>query len=292
MLPTALGDSRQDFPLIKLIRSDFSGLMGMLLVATIGVLLAGCSVAPQAESGGKVTEYTAILATLEASRREIRELSGDIAELRKEIAGIRSGTGVVAQAPAPAPLPPAVTEVRLTKTSAVLGSASAQLAIVEFTDYECPFCERFNTSVLPLLKSNYLDKGTVKIISRNFPLAFHANARGAALAATCAAEQGAYAAMRAGLFAAHQALRPELYTKLAGDSGLDMTRFAACTNDAANARRIQDDFDYASSLGVSGTPSFFIGRIAGDKLVDVVPLVGALPYESFAAAIDSMLPEG
>ncbi len=278
--------------MIKLIRSFSFLLMRVLSVATTGLLLVGCSVAPRTESGGHVTEYTAILATLEAARREIRDLSGDVAELRKEIAGVRAGTGAVAQVPPAAPPAPVVTEVRLARTSVVLGSASAKLAIVEFTDYECPFCDRFNKSVLPQLKSNYIDKGTVKIISRNFPLAFHANARGAALAATCAADQGAYEAMRAGLFASHQALSPALYTKLAGDSRLDMTRFELCIKDAANAQRIQDDVDYAGSLGVSGTPSFFIGRIQGDKLVDVVPLVGALPYESFSAAIDPMLTGG
>ncbi len=288
----ALAHLGEDFSLIKSIRTPLPLLIRVLSVATGGLLLAGCTVTPRAASGGSVTEYTAILATLEATRREIRDLSGDVAELRKEIAGVRAGSGAVAQAPPAAPPAPVVTEVRLARTSVVLGSANAKLAIVEFTDYECPFCDRFNKSVLPQLKSNYIDKGTVKIISRNFPLAFHANARGAALAATCAADQGAYEAMRAGLFASHQALSPALYTKLAGDSGLDMTRFELCIKDAANAQRIQDDIDYAGSLGVSGTPSFFIGRVEGDKLVGVVPLVGALPYESFAAVIDRLLTGG
>jgi len=288
----ALAHLGEDFSLIKSIRTPLPLLIRVLSVATGGLLLAGCTVTPRAAAGGSVTEYTAILATLEATRREIRDLSGDVAELRKEIAGVRAGSGAVAQAPPAAPPAPVVTEVRLARTSVVLGSANAKLAIVEFTDYECPFCDRFNKSVLPQLKSNYIDKGTVKIISRNFPLAFHANARGAALAATCAADQGAYEAMRAGLFASHQALSPALYTKLAGDSGLDMTRFELCIKDAANAQRIQDDIDYAGSLGVSGTPSFFIGRVEGDKLVGVVPLVGALPYESFAAVIDRLLTGG
>jgi protein-disulfide isomerase len=255
----------------------------MVLVA---FLLAGCSQDGGEAERGQVSEYAAILASLEASRNEVRQLRGDIAELRQEVNGLRAG-GVAAPAAAAEPTP-TVAEVSLTKSSPVIGASDAKLAIIEFTDYQCPFCGRFNDNVLPQLVENYVKTGAVKIIARDYPLDFHANARPAALAANCAAQQGAYEPMRAGLFAAQQNLGPDLYQQIAEANGLDITRFNDCVNEPKNEQHISEDISYANTLGVSGTPSFFIGRIEGDKLVDVTALVGALPYESFSTVITDL----
>jgi protein-disulfide isomerase len=254
----------------------------------IGLLLAACGRSDSPRPGGEVTEYTAILATLEATRRDVHDLRDDIAALRKDVSALQSrAAGAPAAAPAEPP-GPHVSELALDPGSPVVGSADAKVAMVEFTDYQCPFCARFEEHSLPRIKASYVDTGKLKIIVRDLPLDFHENAVGAALAAKCAAAQGAYEPVRQGLFANQQSLGPPLYKQLAEKSKLDMGKFDACLGDAANAEAIRADSTYAASIGVTGTPSFFIGRVEGNKLVDVQTLVGAQPFETFAAIIDKL----
>jgi protein-disulfide isomerase len=262
-----------------------SGIFAGIFMASI--LLGGCNQGAQAPaSNNGVTEYTAILASIEAMRRDVRDMRGDIAGLKQEVGALK--TVAPAQAAA-APSGPNVSEVQLGGDSPVLGADSAKVAIVEFTDYECPFCVRFDRQVLPRLKSSYLDSGKVKLITRDMPLEFHTHAASAALAAHCANTQGGYAAMRTGIFSNSQSLGMDLYRKLATDNKLDVKALEKCMQDPALADKIRKDAGYASTLGVTGTPTFFIGKLEGDKVVDVKGLVGALPYESFAAVIDRML---
>jgi protein-disulfide isomerase len=249
----------------------------------MALLLGACRQSDSPRPGGEVSEYTAILATLEATRRDVHDLRDDIAALRNDVNALQSGTAAAAEPPGPR-----VSELELDATSPVVGSADAKLAMVEFTDYECPFCARFDEHSLPRIKASYVDTGKLKLIVRDLPLEFHANAVGAALAANCAAEQGAYESVRQGLFANQQNLGPPLYKQLAETSKLDLRRFDACLGDAAGVEAVRADSAYAASLGITGTPSFFIGRIEGDKLIEVQSLIGAQPFESFAAIIDGL----
>jgi protein-disulfide isomerase len=262
----------------------FIGMLGM------AVALSACDRDrdnPPPNNG--VSEYTAILAGIDAMRREMHEMRGDIAALKQDIDKLRTQPPP-AQAAAPAAPPvPRVSELQLDNDDPAIGSKDAGLAIVEFTDYECPFCTRFDQQTLPRLKASYIDTGKVRLITRDMPLVFHSNAAGAALAANCAAEQNGYQAMRTGLFSNTQSLGQALFRKLATDNKLDVAALETCMQDPARADEIRKDARYAASLGVTGTPTFFIGRVKGDKVVDVKSLVGALPFESFATVIDSML---
>lgn len=267
----------------------FSTLTKITISLTTLLMLASCYQSPP-QSNNAISEYTALLANMEAIRKDVNELRTDIAVLRKEINTRQQPSPSAAAVPAAQPAPAlVVSELLLDEDDPVLGSDDAKLAIVEFTDYECPFCGKFNDQTLSRLVTDYVDSGKVQLITRDLPLNFHANAIDAALVANCAGEQGAYEAVRAGIFANQQSLGAPLYKQLATENELDVAAMEACAKDASKTEEIQKDASYAASLGITGTPSFFIGRIEGDKLIDVKGLVGALPYESFSVILEEML---
>ena len=125
--------------------------------------------------------------------------------------------------------------------------------------------------------------------SRDFPLSIHAQAQRAAMAANCAMSQDAYWGMRDGLSANIRALSDEVFLQLATELDLNIPAFAACLRDPAVSEEIASDHRYGTSLGVSGTPSFFIGRVENGKVVNGRRIVGAQPFESFQAVIDPLL---
>ncbi len=144
------------------------------------------------------------------------------------------------------------------------GDPAAPVTIVEFIDYECPYCQAFAQDTWPQLKADYVDAGKVRYIARDFPLGRHSRARPAAIAATCAGEQGRFWEMHDALFAAAGQLRDPDIEAHAQRLGLDATAFAACR--AADRHQVQLDADVAAAraVGASGTPSFLVGASAGD----------------------------
>ncbi len=225
-----------------------------------------------------------ILELLNRNHAQLQAIQSELAAMRRELQALKRGDrkpAVRSQA--------AVKELQLTGEEHAIGSPDAPVVIVEFSDYQCPFCARFYAQTFPVLKKQYIDSGKVRLVSRDFPLGFHGKARSAALAANCAAEQGAYEAMRLGLFKENRRLGKGLYTRLARKLGLDMAAFEACQRDAERAKRIDEDLAVGKRVGVAGTPSFFIGKHAGDKVVEIRNLRGAQPYRSFAKAIDTLL---
>jgi len=162
----------------------------------------------------------------------------------------------------------------------VLGKANAPVTIVSFEDYQCPFCKRAFEQTFPQLKKEYIDTGKVKYVYRDFPLSFHPNAEPAAEAAECADEQGKFWEYHDAVFQNQDRLGKELYLELAGKLGLDANKFTQCIESGKYKQEVGDDFNYGSSIGVSGTPTFFING---------VKLVGAQPYEAFKQLIDAEL---
>lgn len=159
-----------------------------------------------------------------------------------------------------------------------LGPATAPVTVVEFSDFQCPFCLR----VAPTLKrvhEAYGDK--VRIVWKDFPLtAIHPQAFKAAEAGQCAREQGKFWEYHDRLFANQQALQPEFLKKYAVELGLDAAKFNTCLDTAKYAERVQEQMGVGSSLGVSSTPSVFInGRLVS----------GAHPFETFTGIIDEEL---
>ena len=160
-----------------------------------------------------------------------------------------------------------------------LGPADATVTIVEFSDYECPYCQVWHDQVFGELVAAYGSK--VRFVYRDFPLdQIHPQARPAAIAATCAGAQGKYWEYHNLLFGGELGLGSEARTAYAQRLGLDLEQFAACVADEAGSVEVEADLQDAYELGVRGTPTFFInGR----------PLVGAQPLEAFAAIIDEEL---
>lgn len=170
---------------------------------------------------------------------------------------------------------------------AVLGDPNAPVTIVEFSDFQCPYCRSFFNETLPQLISDYVDTGKVKIIYRDFPLSGHAQASSAAQAAECARSiansDEAYYTMHDWLFEnmatwSGQSTASELFIAAAQEE-LDVD-IRTCLESGEMQDEVNADMTAGRGYGVSGTPSFFIN---GKKIV------GAYPYEIFQAVIESEL---
>ena len=172
------------------------------------------------------------------------------------------------------------------------GKADAPLAIIEYGDFECPFCRRFNQDAFPQILSTFINTGKVRYYYRDLPLPFHAHAMPAARAARCAGEQGAYWQMYDSLFADKLASTPGEIDERAKAVHLDVPKLDACMA-AKNAygEAIKHSIDDASKMDISGTPTFLIGTVNGaGGVVNVKStIVGAQPFDSFQSALNALL---
>ncbi len=160
-----------------------------------------------------------------------------------------------------------------------IGSQDAQITMIEFSDFECPYCRRFHDEVFARLMQDYGD--SIYYVYKDFPLSsIHPNATPAAEAALCAKEQDAFWQFHDALFSMQLGLSAEAYSQYAQNLGLNVSTFTQCMDERRYASDVQDDFNYAVSLGVRSTPTFFINGIA---------IIGAQPYEVFAQVIEAEL---
>jgi len=234
-----------------------------------------------------------------SSNSEKDTIQNQLADLHKEIQGLRKDMALVRQAVTEIhrssntfpsfPLPaPSTVQVKL-DDDPVLGNQEAKVGIIEFTDYQCPFCKRFHDQAFDKIKKTYIDTGKVQYIVRDFPLDFHSEAKGAALAANCAGEQGMFWEMKDVLFTQQRRLGDALYLEAAKNLHLDEETFNACLQDFLHAEEVEKDLAYGQSLGVRGTPNFFVGRVEGDQLVQARQITGAQPFSVFSQALDALL---
>jgi protein-disulfide isomerase len=159
-----------------------------------------------------------------------------------------------------------------------IGPANAPITIIEFSDYECPYCQRFQQEVFPKILQTFPTQ--VRLVYRDFPLSTHPDAEPSAEAANCANEQGAYWKYHDKLFSGQYGLGTDAYLKYASDLGLDTTAFTKCLEDHRYQKEVQADFQYAAALGVNSTPTFFLNGL---------PIVGAQPFEVFQEVINKEL---
>jgi protein-disulfide isomerase len=146
----------------------------------------------------------------------------------------------------------------------MLGDEQAPVTVVEFIDYQCPFCQEFAQKTFGQLKAHYIDTGKLRYVARDFPLPRHERARPAAIAAACAGEQGRFWEMHDALLLSAGALRDEDFARLAGQLRLDRKSFDRCAAGDWHAPRLDTDYAAARRMGVSGTPSFLVGASRGD----------------------------
>jgi protein-disulfide isomerase len=198
---------------------------------------------------------------------------------------------VKANPPRHAPSPAAPAKVKVNASHAyALGRPDAPVTLIEFTDYQCSFCLAFHSSVFGELKKNYIDTGKVRFISRDLPLGFHGNAERAANAARCAGEQGKFWEMRNVLINNANDLGPAAIVKDAQGLGIEMGAFRACLEGEKYKNEIRKDIAEANAVGITGTPTFVIGKTAPDK-IEGLRLVGVQPYAFFEARIKELLPK-
>lgn len=213
--------------------------------------------------------------SLEELRQPIRDFLSDQREGQARarlVDDLRSkGSGVRVM------LDPPRVAVEVTSTDPFKGPANAPITIVEYSDFQCPFCARVNPTLERVVQT-YGDK--VRIVFKDYPLPNHAEAPKAAEAAHCAGEQGKFWEMHDRLFANQQALQLPMLKQQATALGLNMSAFTECLDSGKHASRVAANMKAAEALGVSSTPTLYVnGR----------PIIGAQPFEVFQAVIDEEL---
>ena len=169
-----------------------------------------------------------------------------------------------------------------------LGRPDAPVTLVEFTDYECPYCRQFQASTLERLKRDFIDTGKLRFISRDLPLDFHKRAFEAANAARCAGEQGRFWELRNVMLVNADRLGRDDLLAYARDLGLDVPRFQACLDAEKFGPDVRRDLAVAQAAGVSATPTFVLGKATG-KGIEGVVIVSAAPVANFEARINDLL---
>lgn len=195
-------------------------------------------------------------------------------------------------AQAPQPSAPKIVKVSL-DDDPVKGNPDAEVTIVEFSDFQCPFCLRFYDQTLPLIQKNYIDTGKIKFVYRDFPIDnLHPNARPAHIAAECADEQGKFWDYHDILFERVDEWQRLPMTNLgdkfvayADELELEQSSFISCLESPTIAQEVQTDYLDGGRYGVTGTPAFFVGTEKDGFIL----ISGAQPYSSFQTTIDSLL---
>jgi len=175
----------------------------------------------------------------------------------------------------------------------VKGDPAAPITMIEFSDFECPFCKRFHETTLPLIQENYIDTGKVKFVYRDFPItSIHQNALPAAMAAECADDQGMFWELHDKIFENQKQWEgPDVqngvrtFEQFAAELGLDTDKFNTCLESGKFLEEVEKDLNEGASYGITGTPGFFIGN----EKIGYVMVSGAQPYSVFQAAFDQLL---
>lgn len=211
-----------------------------------------------------------------------------------------TGSGTLAPTPsAPTPSAPSPSggTVSLADTSkgfaGKLGNDDAPIVIVEYSDFQCPFCRSWFNDSKSRLQTEYIDTGKVQLVYKDFPLSFHPMAQPYAEAARCAGDQGKFWEFHDKIFEEQSKfgqgtinnITTDDVKKWAANFGLNTTEFNSCLDTSKYSATIQSNFSDGSAAGVSGTPSFIIGTRDGTGQL----LVGAQPYSNFKSAIDALL---
>jgi len=232
---------------------------------------------------------------LKALREEIESLKAGVGAVQRDVQEIKAllqGALQGRQAAAPPPVTPDSREMNVADAYAK-GKADSRLVLVEFSDFQCPFCSRHAKQTLPQLEREYVDTGKLRYVMRNLPLTqIHPDAVRAASAAECAGDQGKYWQMHEKLFANQQALATADLDRYAQETGVDLAKFKQCVESDAHGDKIRRDLAEAQAASISATPTFFLGFAEGTSKVKVVRRIqGAHPYQVFKGAIEGLLAE-
>ena len=229
---------------------------------------------------------------LQSLRNDVNTIKANQAQIEKavkELKDLARGAGQPAAPPAPESILLGIDD------DPVKGDRKARLVLVEFSDYQCPFCARFVRETLPQIDKDYIKTGKLKYVFRDFPIASaHKDAFKAAMAAGCALDQGKYWEMHDRLFENPTAFTVYNLTQNAEAVGLNKETFQQCLNKNEYETEVQSDFADGLKAGVNQTPTFFLGLTEPNspKVKVLTVITGAKPYAVFKAAIESALQQG
>ena len=245
-----------------------------------------CAMAPQRVIGQEASDVHAVLRRLEMLEatqlrvlRELESISTQLADGRVAPAGLRRGS----------PPPPAIpSSAQSVADAATKGSRDAAIVLIEYADFQCPYCGQFARRILPEIERRYVSTGKLRVVFKHLPLQeIHPGAVMAAETAECARQQGKFWQVHDALFADQRLDEASLVEK-ARTNGVGLEQFAECVRGNGGAR-VKQDLAAARALGLAVTPTFLIGRdVGGDVKVEQI-LTGVREVDVFAEAIESLL---
>jgi protein-disulfide isomerase len=210
-------------------------------------------------------------------RDEVRALQQELRDMKQALAARRGGWEKIDAVVGP-------------EDSPQLGAPEARLVLIEFSDYQCPYCARHYSETFKQLERDYIATGRLRYVVAEMPIGqIHPLASKAAEAARCAREQGKFWEMHARLFSNPRQLEP--WAAHAEALGLDVGGFQACLDSARHADGIQRNAAAAQQSGISSTPTFLLGVATSDTVRVIRRLRGAAPYAAFKSEIDALLAE-
>lgn len=253
----------------------------MLFAAILALPLAGSSAPVLAQTAGEMGQL----------RREVEAVRQGQDAMRKDLEEIKKLMQAQARpSPAAPSLVQSIDAVVEIGDAPLKGRRDAKLTLMEFSDYQCPFCKRHADNALPQIDMEYIATGKLRYVFRDFPLeSIHPQALKAAEAAHCAGEQRQYWEMHDRLFANQLTLGPDRLVEHAAALKLDAEPFKQCLNSGKYVERIRNDIAEGSKLRVSGTPTLLLGVSADGKMKDVKIMRGAQPFALLKQEIDKLL---
>jgi protein-disulfide isomerase len=244
---------------------------GALAVAVVCLVATARAQTPPAPANPQLQKE------VEALRSEVKALRSELDQVKatlRDITARQNPTFDITSAPS-------------------MGDAKAKVVLIEFSDYQCPFCMEYFTNTYRKVIDEYVKTGKIRYVVRDFPgEGIHPNALKAAEAARCATEQGKFWEMHDALFTNQRNLATTGMTDAAKSVGLDLAAFTTCLDSGKHTAGIRKDENETAQLGVKGTPAFFVGTpdpASPSKVKLANALVGAQPLENFRKVIDSLL---
>src|SRR5947209_8430738 len=228
--------------------------------------------------------------------RDLTAIKADVEQIKADLAAVKSQLDQLIRLLSQRPADGRIATSGPVRTSLggapMLGRADAPVTLVEFSDYQCPFCQRFFATTLSALKQHYVDTGKVRYVFRDFPLdQMHPQARRLAEAAHCAGEDGKYWEMHDVLFRGQKVLAPSQLDEQAHLVGLNKAKFDDCLSSGRYAAMVQRGLVDGAAIGAQGTPSFVVGKTKAGDLVEGTPIRGAQTLEVFRQIIEQKLAE-
>jgi protein-disulfide isomerase len=249
------------------------------------VLIALLALLPSRALLAQSDDVSSLKKDMQALKEGQQAIQKDIQEIKKLLAARPAAGGALPEQ--------AMNALINTEGEPFKGNKNAKLTLIEFSEFQCPFCGRHVRETVPQLEKEYIQTGKVKYVFRDLPLeSIHKNAFKASEAAHCAGEQGKFWEMHDRLFANQNSLEPAMLTAHAQAVGVDTKKFQACLDSGKYAADIRKDIAEAGRYGITGTPTSVIGLTQPDSKIKVLKVIrGAQGFSAFKEALDTLANE-